>query len=83
MIQGKALKSHQGKRKTVQFSKQQISVMIECYDKGKDLSKRYTPAMCQKEMRSNPEIGPGNTLTESQIRSSWSRHHRSQNNTQQ
>lgn len=83
MIQGKALKSHQGKRKTVRFSKQQIAVMIECYDKGKDLSKRYTPAMCQKEMRSNPEIGPENTLTESQIRSFWSRHHRSQNNTQQ
>ena len=54
MIQGKALKSHQGKRKTVPFSKQQIAVTIECYDKGKDLSKRYTPAMCQKEMSSGP-----------------------------
>ena len=48
IIQGTALKSHQPKKKSVRFSKLQISVMIKCYDKGKDLSKRYTPAMCQK-----------------------------------
>ena len=78
IIQGTALKSHQPKKKSVRFSKLQISVMIKCYDKGKDLSKRYTPAMCQKEMRAHPELGPQNTLTENQIKSSWSRHHRAQ-----
>ena len=78
IIQGNALKSHQPKKKSVRFSKLQISVMIKCYDKGKDLSKRYTPAMCQKEMRAHPELGPQNTLTENQIKSFWSRHHRAQ-----
>ena len=77
-IQGTALKSQQGKKKAVRFTKQQIAVMIDCYDKGKDLSKRYTPAMCQKEMKLHAEIGPQNILTENQIRSFWSRHHRSQ-----
>ena len=70
IIQGTALKSHQPKKKSVRFSKQS--------DKGKDLSKRYTPAMCQKEMRAHPELGPQNTLTENQIKSFWSRHHRAQ-----
>ena len=77
-IQGTALKRQQGKKKAVRFTKQQIALMIHCYDKGKDLSKRYTPAMCQKEMKSHAEIGPQNVLTENQIRSFWSRHHRSQ-----
>ena len=78
IIQGTALKSHQPKKKSVRFSKLQISVIIKCYDKGKDLSKRYTPAMCQKEMRAHPELAPQNTLTENQIKSFWSRHHRAQ-----
>ena len=77
-IQGTALKRQQGKKKAVRFTKQQIALMIHCYDKGKDLSKRYTPAMCQKEMKSHAETGPQNVLTENQIRSFWSRHHRSQ-----
>ena len=78
IIQGTALKSHQPMKKSVRFSKLQISVMIKCYDKGKDLSKRYTPAMCQKEMRAHPELGPQNTITENQIKSFWNRHDRAQ-----
>lgn len=77
-IQGTTLRSQQGKKKAVRFTKQQIVVMIECYKKGKDLSKHYTPAMCQKQMKLHAEIGPQNTLTENQIWSFWSRHHRSQ-----
>lgn len=65
IIHGTALRSHQGKKKSVRFSRLQIAVMIDCYDKGKDLSKRYTPAMCQREMRSHPELGPENTLRKS------------------
>ena len=68
-IQGTALKRQQGKKKAVRFTTQQIAVMIDCYNKGKDLSKRYTPAMCQKEMKLHTEIGPENILTENQIRS--------------
>ena len=68
-IQGTALKSQQGKKTAVRFTKHQIAVMIDCYNKGKDLSKRYTPAMCQKELKSHLKIGPQNMLTEIQIRS--------------
>ena len=45
------------------FKRQQNAVMIDCYNKGKDLSKCYPRAMCQKEMKSHAEIGPQNILT--------------------
>ena len=76
-IKGSALKSQQPKRASTRFNKYQIEVMVDCYNKGKNRSTRYTPQQCQAEMKKHPRLTPRDVLHENQIRSYWSRYHRS------
>ena len=79
LIRGSALKSQQPKRSAIRFNKYQIEVMVDCYNKGQDKSKRYTPHQCQVEMGKHLNLTPKDVLSESQIRSYWSRYHRNKN----
>ena len=75
-IRGSALKSQQPKKSSTRFNKYQIEVMVDCYNKGKDKSKRYTPQQCQTEMKKHTHLTSDHVLRENQIRSYWSWYYR-------
>ena len=79
-IKGSALKSQQPKKPNVRFNENQISIMVDCYNQGKDKGKRFTPKQCQAVMKNHPSISSSEVLNENQIRSFWSRYHRNKNN---
>ena len=74
LIRGSALKSQQQKRSAIRFNRYQIEVMVDVTTKEK--TKLYTPYQCQVEMSKHPNLTPKNVLSESKIRSYWTRYHR-------
>jgi len=76
-ISASASKLNKPQKTAKRFTEIQKQVMIQCYNVGvNSKAKRFTAEMCQKEMAKHPEIGRENTLTETQIKSFWSCHHR-------
>lgn len=68
-LKGGAQKRYATKRRAVRFTEAQKQVMQKCFDSGvNSKSKRFTPAMCQAEMKRHKDVGPDCVLSENQIR---------------
>ena len=77
-LKGSALKSQQPRKPSIRFNQHQINIMVQCYNEGKNKGKRFTPQQSQAAMRNCDSLSSNEVLSESQIRSFWSRHHKNQ-----